>query len=107
MTNLQLNGERLVGKEADSNVVENVMNKGETFIGEADVVGTKYLTLYAPIKDANGDIIGMWFVGEPIDEMNAIIFAFIGKLLIVLFIGAIIAISGSLQVSPIKRIYLL
>lgn len=95
ITNLQLNGERLVGKEADPNVVENVMNKGETFIGEADVVGIKYLTLYAPIKDANGDIIGMWFVGEPIDEMNAIIFAFIGKLLIVLFIGAIIAVSGS------------
>ena len=95
ITNLQLNGERLVGKDADPKVVENVMNKGETFIGEADVVGTKYLTLYSPIKDANGDIIGMWFVGEPIDEMNAIIFAFIGKLLIVLFIGAVIAILGS------------
>ncbi|MDM5248513.1 methyl-accepting chemotaxis protein [Lysinibacillus sp. G4S2] len=95
ITNLQLNGERLVGKDADPKVVENVMNKGETFIGEADVVGTKYLTLYSPIKDANGDIIGMWFVGEPIDEMNAIIFTFIGKILIVLFIGAVIAVLGS------------
>ncbi|MBG9453862.1 hypothetical protein ABE61_07165 [Lysinibacillus sphaericus] len=95
ITNLKLNGERLVGKDADPKVVNKVMDKGETFIGEADVVGTKYLTLYAPIKDANGDIIGMWFVGETIDEVNAIIFAFIGKLLIVLFIGAVIAILGS------------
>ncbi|MFJ7733409.1 methyl-accepting chemotaxis protein [Lysinibacillus sp. NPDC097231] len=95
ITNLQLNGERLVGKDADPKVIEKVMNKGETFIGEADVVGTKYLTLYAPIKDANGDIIGMWFVGVTINEVNNIIFSFIGKLLIVLFIGAVIAIVGS------------
>ena len=37
----------------------------------------------------------MWFVGETIDGVNTIIFAFIGKLLIVLFIGAIIAVLGS------------
>lgn len=95
ITNLQLNGERLVGKDADPKVIEEVMKKGNTFIGEADVVGTKYLTLYAPIKDANGDIIGMWFVGETIDEVQQIIFAFIGKLFIVMFIGAAIATLGS------------
>ncbi|MGE7673058.1 methyl-accepting chemotaxis protein [Lysinibacillus sp. NPDC094403] len=109
ITNLQLDGERLVGKDADPIVVENVMKKGETFIGEADVVGTKYLTLYAPIKDAKGDIIGMWFVGETIDGVNAIIFAFIGKLLIVLFIGAVIAVLGSFLftrafVKPLREI---
>lgn len=95
ITNLQLNGDRLVGKDADPKVIEEVMKKGNTFIGEADVVGTKYLTLYAPIKDANGDIIGMWFVGETIDEVQQIIFAFIGKLFIVMFIGAAIATLGS------------
>lgn len=95
ITNLQLNGERLVGKDADPKVIEEVMKKGNTFIGEADVVGTKYLTLYAPIKGANGDIIGMWFVGETIDEVQQIIFAFIGKLFIVMFIGAAIATLGS------------
>lgn len=95
ITNLQLNGERLVGKDADPKVIEEVMKNGNTFIGEADVVGTKYLTLYAPIKDASGDIIGMWFVGETIDEVQQIIFAFIGKLFIVMFIGAAIATLGS------------
>lgn len=96
ITNLQYNGDRLVGKDADPKVIEEVMKKGNTFIGEADVVGTKYLTLYTPIKDANGDIIGMWFVGETIDKVQQTIFGFIGELFMVMFIGAAIAVLGSL-----------
>ena len=40
-----------------------MLKKGDTFTGKAKVLGNDTMTEYSPIKDANGNIIGMWFVG--------------------------------------------
>jgi hypothetical protein len=37
--------------------------KGESFFGEADILGKPFLTGYEPIHDANGNIIGIYYVG--------------------------------------------
>ncbi|MET4180693.1 hypothetical protein ABIB94_002793 [Bradyrhizobium sp. JR7.2] len=37
--------------------------KGEGYLGEADILGKPYVTDYEPIRDANSNIIGLYYVG--------------------------------------------
>jgi cache 3/cache 2 fusion protein len=37
--------------------------KGESYFGEADILGKPYVTGYEPIRDANSNIIGAYYVG--------------------------------------------
>jgi methyl-accepting chemotaxis protein len=58
-------GVRAVGTTVSSIVEETTLKQGKTYIGQADVVGTINQTAYEPIKDAQGNIIGIWYVGVP------------------------------------------
>ncbi len=80
---LKLDGNRAVGTyiPANSPVYATVM-RGETFYGRAYVVNAWYQTAYEPIKDENGAIIGILYVGvedasEPI--LNNLADIVIGK----------------------------
>lgn len=64
-------GTRAIGTQASPEVVEKVLKQGQTFIGNANVVGTECDTIYTPIKDKSGQIIGMWFVGKSSEIINA------------------------------------
>ena len=37
--------------------------KGESYVGEADILGKPYFTGYEPIRDAISNIIGVYYVG--------------------------------------------
>ena len=37
--------------------------KGESYFGEADILGKPYITGYEPIRDATGNVIGVYYVG--------------------------------------------
>jgi hypothetical protein len=37
--------------------------KGESYFGEADILGKLYVTGYEPIRDASNNIIGIYYVG--------------------------------------------
>ena len=63
-------GERAVGTKAAPEIAERVLKKGETVITEAVVVGKPHFVSYQPIKDGSGQIIGMVFVGVPIDVLD-------------------------------------
>lgn len=58
-------GKRAVGTDASEEVAEKVLKAKETFIGKAKVAGVWNQTIYDPIKDANGNVIGMLYVGVP------------------------------------------
>ena len=40
-----------------------VITRGETYYGDATIFGKPYATGYEPIKDASGNVIGIYFVG--------------------------------------------
>lgn len=70
-TNVINNGKRAVGTKVSDEVAKVVLDEGKVFYGEANVVGNWYQTGYRPIKDKNGEIIGIWYIGAPqsfIDE---------------------------------------
>lgn len=56
-------GERAVGTHLTDNVYQVAVLKGETYYGRRDLFGKNYVTAYEPIKDRNGTIIGVLFVG--------------------------------------------
>ena len=57
------NGERAIGTKVSDIVAQTVLKNGQIYLGEANVVGELYQTAYEPIRDINGDIIGIFYVG--------------------------------------------
>ncbi|MHA2611549.1 MAG: cache domain-containing protein [bacterium JZ-2024 1] len=56
-------GTRAIATRAAADVYEKVVRQGQTFIGRAFVVNNWYITAYEPIRDFQGKIIGMLYVG--------------------------------------------
>jgi two-component system, NtrC family, sensor kinase len=56
-------GERAVGTRASSEVRDAVLRRGEKWRGRAFVVRDWYISAYDPIRDYDGRIVGMLFVG--------------------------------------------
>lgn len=56
-------GERAIGTKVSDAVNLTVLKNGQVYLGEANVVGHLYQTAYQPIRDLNGEIIGIFYVG--------------------------------------------
>ena len=102
------NGKRAVGTKASDEVINTVLKKGETFTGKAKVLGNDTMTQYSPIKDASGNIIGMWFVGVDSSVISQSIFKIISfsgvVLLLMMAIGILIFSKlGSVIVKSIHK----
>ena len=89
------NGGRVVGTKLSKRVADVVEEKGE-YIGEAVVAGKLHMAKYISIKDKNGRIVGIWFVGVPKDhiykEINKINFVFAAISFTIMLIGAGISV---------------
>ncbi|CFX26908.1 Chemotaxis methyl-accepting receptor [Syntrophomonas zehnderi OL-4] len=108
-TNVTKNGQRQVGTQASAQVVQTVLKQGQTYIGRADVVGVWNETAYEPIKDAAGNIIGIWFVGVPStpydDMVNHFRWSMIGYSGVGILVGFLAAVLIAYTVhAPLRRI---
>ena len=54
---------KALGTALTGPVLESI-KVGKPYYGEADVLGTPYISDYEPIEDASGAIIGIYFVGH-------------------------------------------
>lgn len=74
-----LSGERAIGTYipaidpdgGPNDVVSTVMN-GNPYRGVAYVVNSWYVTVYEPIKNSKGEVIGMLYVGEKINSVESL-----------------------------------
>jgi methyl-accepting chemotaxis protein len=90
-------GNRKVGTKAAPYVVEAVLKQGQNYYGEADVAGTPHLTAYMPLRDAQGNVVGMWFVGMPLSQVKALT----GKMIWLMgLVGLVILALALLVVVP-------
>lgn len=107
-TNVKTNGERATGTTAMPEVASKVLN-GATYIGKAEVVGTQHLTIYKPLKDASGKVIGMWFIGKPLEIIDQTITSVLTVVYTIIIIVGILTILLSMFivrkiVKPIHQI---
>ncbi|MFH0785315.1 MAG: Cache 3/Cache 2 fusion domain-containing protein [Pseudomonadota bacterium] len=54
------------------NPVTTAIMKGESFTGRAYVVNNWYISSYEPLQDAAGKIIGMLYVGIPVESVKSL-----------------------------------
>ncbi|MEO0083499.1 MAG: cache domain-containing protein [candidate division WOR-3 bacterium] len=95
-TNVLTNeGERAVGTRIAANVYDKVLVQGESYYDRAFVVNNYYLTAYEPIRDINGKVIGVLYVGileeKYRDMYKRAITSFIAVVLIGMFSAILIS----------------
>lgn len=108
------NGERVVGTELDpTGTAYKEVSAGRNFYGEADILGSSYVTSYVPMLDSQGTLIGIYFVGVPMEEVNDIVQTGMSKtirssatlILAMLIVSAVLAFAVSTGISrPIRRV---
>ena len=104
-------GNRAIGTKAAENVIDATLKQGKIYIGKANVVGTWNQTAYEPIKDEQGQTIGMFYVGVPnthydevVKDISTKVAASSGIGLIIVFILGIFTVNSI--VKPINRVIL-
>ena len=104
-------GSRALGTLVSGEVYDAVLKEGKRWVGEAFVVNATYITAYEPIRDLNGNIVGMLYVGvlkQPFDDVlqrGIITFlgiAFLGVLSVV-FVSILLAKRISLPLQKLEE----
>lgn len=62
-TTIEQDGERLVGTALDEDIAAIVLEQGNSYVGQADILGVEHLCSYVPIKDDSGAVRGLIFAG--------------------------------------------
>ena len=84
-------GNKMIGTRASDEVVEIVINRGEEYFTQnADIYGQKYFGYYMPLRNADGEAVGMIFAGMPQADAKAQIASILG------LIVAIVVVTGIL-----------
>ena len=60
-------GEEGIGTSVDPRVLDEVMEKGKVFVGEAEVTNRTFHAAYMPLRDYRGNIVGMLGIGAEKD----------------------------------------
>jgi len=84
-------GTRAVGTTVAPGVEQITLKEGKTYTGEAVVVGVTNQTIYEPIKDKQGNILGMMFIGVPSSLVNMLVTRLTTQIIIFILIELLIA----------------
>lgn len=70
-TTLMRQGMRAVGTRLDNpEVFARVLEAGEIYGADADILGRSYKTVYWPMHDSQGKVLGMWFIGTEVEGLH-------------------------------------
>ncbi len=107
-------GERVVGTPLDKeSLAYSALQKGESYLGNATILGTTYVTAYTPLKDGNQKSIGALFIGVSKEDSDLLITEYRKKgmqgtmtsLIILIIYGTIISLFLGKSISkPILEI---
>ncbi|MCV6019698.1 Cache 3/Cache 2 fusion domain-containing protein, partial [Escherichia coli] len=68
-------GKRAVGTTLGRNHPGyQLLKSGKPYYAQIKLYGERYITYYAPIKDANGNVSGLSFIGLPVDQATQTLF---------------------------------
>lgn len=85
-------GNRIIGTKVNAVVTRDVIDGGNAvFYPSVNINGTEFFAYYAPLKNADGSIIGMLFVGKPAKEVYQSVRESVMPMIIIGLIAMIIA----------------
>ncbi len=70
-TTIIIEGERVTGTTLDPTIADIVLRQGQSYVGEAEILGESHITSYIPHLDENGNVVGVVFAGISSDANNA------------------------------------
>lgn len=80
-------GARIVGTGAPDIVISDVLLRGEDkFYNKVLINGSEYFSYYMPLKNSDGAVAGMIFVGKPTKEVDAAVLQSLYPLIITTFL---------------------
>lgn len=100
-------GERFINTQAGSAAIQTVLYKGEDYFNDkTDINGENYFSYYKPLKNSDGSVVGMMFIGIPSVEVEGFITItlttiFSAMIVIIIFI---IVSNGFITLNLIKTI---
>ncbi len=95
-TTVMNNSERAVGTALSETVAQIVLEEGQPYIGEADILGKNHLCSYVPYTNSSGEIVGILFAGVEISHLTPILIETLSSSAL---FGLVIAIAGILFTS--------
>jgi methyl-accepting chemotaxis protein len=103
-------GKRIIGTRLNNPTLETkVLKNGETVLGKAEILNSPYNTIYWPMKDIDGKIVGIWFVGDSVAhqssaENRALMIVSLCSLGIALLLALLSAWIGGKIALPIHKV---
>ncbi|WP_026698938.1 methyl-accepting chemotaxis protein [Alkalicoccus chagannorensis] len=70
-TNLIIGGERAVTQAAEGEVSALVLEEGERYSGEAEILDMQLQTAYRPLMNEDDEVVGMMFTGASQEAINS------------------------------------
>ena len=92
-TNILADGERVVGTKVSDQVAGVVLKQGDSYYGEAEVLGRLYQAAYEPLKADNGEVVGILYAGASQDQIEVIQAAFIRDNTVVGLIAVVLSVA--------------
>ncbi len=84
-TTIQQDGKRAVGTKLSEELSEIVLKQGQSYVGNASILGVEHVCSYVPTKDESGKIDGLIFAGISMHDA----YAQLNRTVIVSIIGEI------------------
>jgi len=102
-------GQRAVGTRLAQDVGEVVLYGGSEYIGPAFVVNEQYITCYRPLRDFNGKIVGILYVGARQASFLRLLNTFNQRITLVTILTIMLAFAIAIPVSraitrPLKEL---
>jgi len=76
-TTVEVDGARFVGTKVRPDIVRIVLEGGEEYFGKSEILGEGYSACYMPLKNHDGEVFAIFFVGQSninlIAERNSLI----------------------------------
>lgn len=108
-TTIIQDGKRVVGTKLTETIAKKVLQEGQAYTGEAEILGTPYITTYIPLMGPENKPIGVLFAGEKRSDAlaarNQLIYTVGSMAAIVLIVTALVALLLARKISkPIKEL---
>ncbi len=90
-------GSRAIGTPLGQNgAVYPVIRRGETFLGEAVILGIPYYTIYQPIFSPTDEVLGILYAGVQKDRLDAVMSAIVKALGLVMVVATAVCVAVAL-----------
>ncbi|MBT1073209.1 methyl-accepting chemotaxis protein [Pelotalea chapellei] len=103
-TVLKADGSRAVGTRLTGPAHTAIFKDGKPYRGVADILGTPYFTAYDPIRNAQGEVVGVLYVGIKQAEFFAAYYQLV--YIVIAIIAAILLIAGLVSRMAIHRLFI-